>query len=133
MAVHLGLPETTLRTWLGLARSPAVVTYLGDKTHPLVASVPFIGLRHDRALKAIIDKPSPRRRPSLRARVSTVGQDKALQLDALQKVDVDRIFTAVSQGPPATAGSCRTARWSSFAEPTGSRRKSANPWKRGPR
>ena len=44
VAVHLGLPETTVRTWLGLARSPALVTYLGDKTHPRMASVPFVGL-----------------------------------------------------------------------------------------
>lgn len=52
VAVHLGLPETTVRTWLGLAKAPAVVTYLGDKTHPREASVPFIGLAEAFVLSA---------------------------------------------------------------------------------
>lgn len=52
VAVHLGLPETTVRTWLGLAKAPAVVTYLGGKTHPREASVPFIGLAEAFVLSA---------------------------------------------------------------------------------
>lgn len=52
VAVHLGLPETTVRTWLGLAKAPAVATYLGDRTQPRVASVPFIGLAEAFVLSA---------------------------------------------------------------------------------
>ena len=52
VAVHLGLTEMTVRPWLGLARSPALVKYLGDKTHPRVARVPFIGLAEALVLAA---------------------------------------------------------------------------------
>lgn len=62
VAVHLGLPETTVRTWLGLARSPALVTYLGDKTHPRMASVPFVGLAEAFVLAAFRASGLPFRR-----------------------------------------------------------------------
>lgn len=67
VAVHLGLPASTVRAWLGLARSPAVVTYLGDRLHPRVASVPFIGLAEAFVLSAFRASglPLPRIRPAV--------------------------------------------------------------------
>lgn len=52
VATHLGQPESTIRSWLGLAKAPAVVTYLGDKRHRGDATVPFIGLAEAFVLSA---------------------------------------------------------------------------------
>lgn len=52
LATYVGVPESTIRNWLGLAKAHAVVTRVPELLLPRAASVPFIGLAEAFVLSA---------------------------------------------------------------------------------